>query len=227
MVPPPRELTPVSYINLAFVQFQEKRDSGEEEFQNLLSKKAREWSVRTKQLSIEFVGAIHVISQEFLLWLKSHPNALEKIAWDAFEKVVAEIFASKGFTVDLTGRLRNKSADLIAIKKDEFGIETKYLVECKKYSSENRIGLDLVNGVIGAAKRANTEHAFLVTTSSFTKDVLARKAELEDIRLHLRDGQAVQEWLQNYRSREDGSLWLATGWNESVGLGDRIRNGLV
>jgi hypothetical protein len=26
MVPPPRELTPVSYINLAFVQFQEKRD---------------------------------------------------------------------------------------------------------------------------------------------------------------------------------------------------------
>ncbi|UCF85985.1 MAG: restriction endonuclease [Desulfobacteraceae bacterium] len=76
-----------------------------------------------------------------------------------------------------------------------------------------RCSMNIINQVIGAAKRADVDHAFLVTTSFYTKDVSRRKAEFSDIRLHLRDGYEVQEWLKNYEPKSDGGLWLSNGWD--------------
>ena len=149
-----------------------------------------------------------------MLWLRAHPEVLDRIAWEAFEQIVAEILAGKGFTVDLAGRIRDKTADILAIRTDELGIETKYLIECKRYSKARRVGLDIVNGVLGAATRADVDHALLVTSSSYTRDVERLKPSLSELRLHLRDGEDVLKWLQDYRPRRDGGLWLATNWDE-------------
>ena len=176
----------------------------------------REWKPRVVCLTPRLVSSIRTVDEEYLVWLRQHPDALERIAWEAFEQIIAEIFASKGFHVDLTGRLRNRSADIIAVRADEFGVETKYLIECKKYAHTRLIGLDIVNGVIGAARRADVDHAFLVTSSFFTRDVEAQKQEFKQFRLHLRDGDDVREWLSNYRVRTENGLWLSPGWDEDI-----------
>jgi hypothetical protein len=73
--------------------------------------------------------------------------------------------------------------------------------------------LDIVNSVVGAAKRAKVDHALLVTTSHFTRDVLQLEADWSDLRLHLKDGDEVIQWLKEYKPREDGGLYLAPGWD--------------
>ena len=174
------------------------------------------WRPRVADLSPGLIASVKDIHAEYIAWLTRHPDELDNIAWEAFEKLVAEIFASRGFSVDLTGRVRNQSADLLAIRTDEFGVETKYLIECKRYSRTRRIGLDIVNAVIGAARRGNVDHAFLVTSSVFTEDVLRGANDLREVRLHLRDGDDVVQWLDDYAFRSDGGLWLARDWRTGI-----------
>lgn len=176
----------------------------------------RTWKPRIIRLTPHFVRSIKDVYQEYVAWLKKHPEVLDKIAWEAFEKLVAEIFVSRGFHVDITGRLRNRSSDIIAIRSDAFGVETRYLIECKRYERSRHIGLEIVNGVIGAARRADVDHAFLVTSSYFTRDVKTRTAEFEQLRLHLRDGDDVRQWLKDYTVRAEGGLWLSPGWDEDI-----------
>lgn len=179
----------------------------------------REWKPRIISLSPRLVVSIKNVHEEYMLWLQKHADAVDKIAWEAFEQLVAEIFASRGFDIDLTGRIRNRSSDILAVRTDEFGVETKYLIECKRYDSAQRVGLDVVNGVIGSARRADVDHAFLVTSSFFTKDVSDRRSTFEQLRLHLRDGDDVREWLGDYKPRGDWGLWLASGWDECIQTG--------
>lgn len=166
------------------------------------------WQRRLQPLTPRLIASVHDVNREYLLWLKRHPDVIDRVAWDAFEKIIAEIFASRGFRVTFSARLRNQSADLLAVRSDDLGVETKYLVEIKKYSRGNRVGMDIVNAVLGAARRADVEHAFLVTTSSFTKDVELQRSQLSNLRLHLRDGDDVRLWLRDYRPKSDGGIWL-------------------
>lgn len=130
--------------------------------------------------------------------------------------MVAEILASHGFTVNITARIPGRSADIVAFREDKLGIATKYLVECKRYKSERKIGLSIVNEVLGAAKREKADHAILVTTSSFSNYVMSREASLEDMRLHLRSGNNVRAWLRDYIPREDGGLWMSASSRVSL-----------
>lgn len=154
------------------------------------------WRKRIQFISPQFAGTVSELSREYLAWLHSHPKAIESIAWATFERLVAEIFIAKGFTVEFTARSTGRSADIIALSVDELGITTKYLVECKCYSTDNKVGLNVVNAVLGAKQRAGADHALLVTTSSFTTDVTTDEARWQDLRLHLKDGTAVQQWLR-------------------------------
>ncbi len=176
--------------------------------QSVLVKFWESWKSRVTQLKPRMVGSVKAIYKEYLHWLKYHPNAIEEISWEAFERIIAEVFASRGFDVSITARVRNASSDLIAVRRDEFGVDTRYLIEVKRYARHRKVGLDVVNAVLGAATRAGVEHAFLVTSSSFSSDVELQRSKLTDLRLHLRDGDQVKEWLADYQPQEDGGLWL-------------------
>ncbi|MBL7224682.1 MAG: restriction endonuclease [Desulfobacteraceae bacterium] len=207
------------FTSATFEEYIEKMlsdDSSSDEFYTVLDRAWKTWRPRVAQLSTQFIESVRDIHSEYLLWLKAHTNVIDQIAWEAFEKLVAEIFASRGFSVDLTGRIRNRSADIIAVRTDTFGVQTKYLIECKRYAKSRRIGLDIVNAVMGAARRSNVDHAFLVTSSYFTEDVQRQENQLRDLRLHLRDGDDVVQWLQDYTVQSTGGLWLANDWNSGI-----------
>jgi hypothetical protein len=178
----------------------------------VLEKMQLTWRERTKFINQELATAMSELTHEYLVWLHHHPNAVENIAWPAFERLVAEILSSRGFKVELTARVRNRSADIIAISTDSLGIETKYLIECKCYDDRHRIGMDIVNAVLGAKARERADHALLVTTSSFTSDVRESESGLRDLRLTLRDGDAVQEWLVELKPAYVSGAFLQPGW---------------
>jgi hypothetical protein len=171
-----------------------------------------DFTSRTSKLSPSLIKTVPIITEELVIWLKTHPADAERLHSDAFEQLTGEILTSRGFAVEFTGRIKNKSADMFAIKQKVTA--EKWLVECKRYSGEKKVDLNILNAVIGSSFRAKTDHAMLVTTSSFTRNVLQVHAELEDFRLDLCDGKRVNEWLAGYKFKENLGLWLPTGWQD-------------
>ncbi|GFO67223.1 hypothetical protein GMLC_08020 [Geomonas limicola] len=171
------------------------------------------WKNRSILHTPSLVSSVKTINQEYIAWLKKHPDQLPNISWEAFEKLIAEIFSSYGFQVDIIAKQRGMSGDIIAIKTDEVGVTRKYLIECKCYNDTRHIGIAIVNEVIGAAMRAKTDYAMLVTTSSFTKNVFDRTNEIKSVRLELREGREIKDWLLSYKQKDDGELWLPVGWD--------------
>lgn len=159
---------------------------------------------RASLLSLEIVGSLRDLSIEFVAWLSKHPSSLPALHWEAFEKIVREVLTSHGLTAVHVARQRGRSADIIAFSQN--GI--CYLVECKRYGAARKVGIDIVNAVLGAAIRNGVEHSMLVTSSTFSADVSRRSSEWRDLNLELYDGQAVAEWLSNYRPRKDMGLWI-------------------
>ena len=159
---------------------------------------------KTSRLTPEIIRSLREVSVEFLIWLSKHPSSLPALHWEAFEKIVREVLASQGLTGFHVARERGRSADIIAFTQD--GVS--YLVECKRYSEERRVGIDVVNSVLGAALRNGVERSMLVTSSAFSADVTKRTPEWRSLNLELYDGRAVAEWLSKYIPTKDMGLWI-------------------
>ena len=182
-------------------------------FYKLMAEQYDQFTARIVNLSDDLISSVKIINEEFMIWLKTHEKQSSKIHSDAFEQITGEILSSHGFEIQFTGRIKNLSADLIAIEKYENGEEVKYLIECKRYKESNKVGVAILNQVVGASYIEQTSHAMLVTTSSFTSNALRKSAKLEDFRLDLHDGQKVMEWLADYEFKDYG-LWLPEGWQD-------------
>jgi len=100
--------------------------------------------LQSAMFSSRMIGSVRRISLEYMLWLRKQPKMVEKVSWEAFERIVAEVFAAKGFAVDITRRVRNDTCDVFAVRADEFGTEARYLIECKRYQDSRRVGLSIV-----------------------------------------------------------------------------------
>ena len=82
---------------------------------------------------------------------------------EEFEKEIAEMFKTLGFTVKLTPFTRDGGKDAIMMKDGK-----KYLVECKKYSHGNMVSRPEVQKFYGAIAMENANGGYFVTTSRFS-----------------------------------------------------------
>jgi HJR/Mrr/RecB family endonuclease len=182
---------------------------------------AEGYYVRQQILDPEIIGIFKDADEDYLKFLASHPDCVDSVAWEAFERIVFEIFRSKGFEVQHIGKQWGLSADLLALHRDQTGKTRSLIVECKRFRKDRRVGLDIVNAVLGSRVRQSADAAFLVTTSSFTQTVEKEREHLQRLNLELRDGEQLYEWLsfrynngarQLGKPRDPESLWIPTGW---------------
>jgi len=152
---------------------------------------------------IEVVG---VITSELINYLKKHPKALYEIKPRQFEELIAEILASYGWQVDLTPSTRDGGYDIYAISPISGKETTSWIIECKKYAPENKVGVDLVRALYGLRMDLQIANAMLATTSYFSRDARAYKASRYDLKLH--DYEGVLEWINQYRPNPNGILYI-------------------
>lgn len=153
---------------------------------------------------IEVVG---VITSELIKYLKKHPKALYEIKPRQFEELIAEILASYGWRVELTPSTKDGGYDIYAITKNiEPGVETSWIIECKKYAPENKVGVDIVRALYGIKSNLKIANALLATTSYFTKGAKAFKASRYDV--ELKDYYNILEWINQYRPNPNGKLYI-------------------
>jgi len=164
--------------------------------ENLLEKYDQ---VKKAECKDRVASEIITTSQDILHYITEDPDLLFDISPHSFEDVVAEILGGLGFEIAKTPRTRDGGIDIRIARKDEVG-NLLYLVECKRFSPNNKVSVSIVRQLYGVVQLENATGGMLVTTSSFTKDALIfqRKA---CHRLSLIDYFGIREWLKFIEER--------------------------
>ncbi len=130
--------------------------------------------------------------------MAKHPNELRKASPRVFEEIMKEVFLSQGYDVELTAQTRDGGVDLICVRKEWPGYDFRVIIECKRYHENLKVGVEAVRSLSFLIEKFKADRAFLVTTSSFSKDAIMEANHPSLWRVNLKDFDAIQEWFQDY-----------------------------
>lgn len=130
--------------------------------------------------------------------LQRRPEHLFSVDPQRFEELIAELLDRDGMEVQLTPRSSDGGKDIIARMDTPLG-KHLYYVECKRYSRENPVGVQLVRQLYGVVSAAGATAGLLVTTSNFTKNAVAftQSTNVQN-RLSLKDYGSIVDWLNKH-----------------------------
>lgn len=155
-----------------------------------LEYKAPEDSLESPIIQLDFSK----ISEELTTYILSNPRAMHNISPRKFEELVAYIMEKHGYEVTLTQQSKDGGVDIFALKNEGFG-NILTIVDCKKYSETNPVGIAAVRGMIGTLQIENASHGMIATTSRFTRDANILSQEYK-YQLSLKDHADILQWIQ-------------------------------
>lgn len=140
------------------------------------------------------ISTIHIVNKEFLKRLSERPSLLYELSPRQFEELVAELLERRGYDVTLTPASRDGGVDIYAAEKKDLG-QFLYLVQCKKFRPERRVGVGIIRELLGTLELKRATAGILVTTSFFTKDAYELQQTLR-FRIGLQDYFGIQKWVK-------------------------------
>lgn len=159
-----------------------------------------------KEVPQQLIDVVQLINNELILYLQKHPAAIFEIKPRQFEELVAELLSHFGWEVNLTPSTKDGGYDIFAISKDISGVQTSWIIECKKYKPELKVGVDIARALYAVKGEHRVANAMLATTSHFTAGVHAFKSSRYDF--ELRDYEAILSWINEYRPRPESKIYL-------------------
>lgn len=148
----------------------------------------------------EFELAVESVSS-IILEIKSKPEIIRDITPRQFEEIIAELFRSRGYKVELTQRTRDGGKDIIAISTDRLGIKLKYFIECKHFAETNKVGIGIVRALQGVKNTKDGPNKIIIaTTSSFTTTAIkfANNEATSKWDIDLVDYHKIIAWVNDY-----------------------------
>lgn len=141
-------------------------------------------------IRVDFESISHQLTEHLI----ANPSAIHQLSPRKFEELVAYLMEKQGYEVTLTKQSRDGGVDIFALKRDGFG-SFLTIVDCKKYSENNPIGIDLVRTMYGTLNIEKASHGVIATTSRFTKDA---KVMAEDYKyqISLKDHADIMQWIK-------------------------------
>jgi len=141
------------------------------------------------------ISDITTVSDEFLRKLHDNPELLYELTPRGFEELVAELLSRLKYEVTLTPASRDGGKDICAAKKDHLGTFL-YIVECKKYAPNNRVGVGLIRQLYGVVQAEQATAGVLATTSFFSRDAKEFQETIAS-QISLKDYLGIQDWLES------------------------------
>lgn len=139
-----------------------------------------------------------VVSDRLLRAVVEAPELLLELHWREFEELVAGLLHRDGFDVELTPPSGDRGADIYARRREPLG-PVLYVVECKRFARERRVGPELVRGLYGVVERERATRGILATTSIFTPGARLEASGDLAYRLTLRDAADMRDWIRAAR----------------------------
>lgn len=125
--------------------------------------------------------------------LRSDPTLLRDISSRKFEEIIAELLDMQGYDVDLTPPSQDGGFDIYAARKDGLG-QFLFLVECKRYTPPNKVGVAIVRSLHGVVQQKQANAGIIVTSSFFTRGAQEFQQSIP-YQMKLQDYIALQQWL--------------------------------
>lgn len=140
------------------------------------------------------ISDVEIVSDDFLRKLRMNPRLLYELTPRGFEQLVADLLSKLDYKVTLTPASKDGGKDIYAAKKDHLGTFL-YIVECKKYAPDRRVGVGLVRELHGVVNAEQATAGILATTSFFTKGAQEFQQKIP-FQMSLMDYVGVQSWLE-------------------------------
>ena len=145
-------------------------------------------------------GAIVTASEErwsdLIAYFSSHPEKMYELDSRKFEELIAEFLIREDMDVELTQPSKDGGRDILAVATTSLG-KHLYLVECKRYSSENKVGVSIVRSLYGVVEAERATRGIIVTTSDFTRGAIEFGRTVEN-RLELKNYDSLTKWLRKH-----------------------------
>jgi hypothetical protein len=137
-----------------------------------------------------------------------NPEALLKLSKTDFEALVAELFARRGFEVDLFRPSKDDGIDFLAVRNEDtsepiiLAVQTKHPDVKARGRKRNVLPVSTVREIYGVAKAWNLHGAIAVTSSTYSPDA-KRFAEMRPDEIQVIDASNILEWAKRYRWNRD------------------------
>jgi hypothetical protein len=112
--------------------------------------------------------------------------------WRDFEILLFRIFQNQGFQAVLGPGRADGGVDIRLLQRAPLG-DILTLVQAKHYAPRNKVGLEPVQALFGAAQADGAQHGIVVTTSEYLPGARAFAAR-HNVQLDLRTSRDVAEW---------------------------------
>lgn len=157
--------------------------------------KAKEVYRDTSPLDTKLI-VVQDINARLLQELARRPQLVHDLDPRKFEELVAKLLEDQGCDVTLTKRTRDGGYDLLGRMKVG-PANLIFLAECKKYSPQNKVGVEVVRGLYGVTEIQKANLGLIITTSTFTKDAHEEKLRIGP-RIDLKEYSDLCSWLSAY-----------------------------
>lgn len=132
-------------------------------------------------------------NKKLLNKLRTDPQEMWNIPSRRFEEIVAEMLTEQGYEIELTPSTKDGGFDLYAARKEGLG-SFLYLVECKRYTPPNKVGVSVVRALHGVVHQKQANGGVVVTSSFFTKGAKEFQRSIP-YQIQLNDYMALQKWI--------------------------------
>lgn len=143
------------------------------------------------------------IDPKLIKELLANPQELSRVPDRFFEKLVADLLAADGWSVDLVVRTNAHGPDIVACSTQLIkNTPLRLIVECKRYREDRPVGIrEIRNLVYWVEQEYQATLGLLATSSYFTKDAISLVGERHTWRLSLRDSTDIINWLKCTQER--------------------------
>lgn len=120
---------------------------------------------------------------------------LSDLHWRDFEKLIAELLETHGWTVKLMQGTKDGGIDVLSERTDQVLGPIKAVWQAKKYRADHKVQLSHLRELSAVVDRSRFTKGIIVTTSSLTRGALDWIAR-DEYRLDAKDGRYVEWWVK-------------------------------
>jgi len=136
------------------------------------------------------------INEKLMIEIEKNPQKMLSLTPRQFEEFVAELFVREGYNVELTPERKDGGCDILAVMDTQVGTDL-YMVECKRYSQSNPVGVEYVRSLYGVVEKERATRGIIAATSYFTKGAKEFSRELK-WRIGLKNYDDLFNWIKKH-----------------------------
>jgi len=162
---------------------------------------------RQREVDVHLQKVDEFCAESLIELIASDTTQIASLTKTEFEEICAEMFARKGFKVDLFRASKDGGIDFLAVH-DTSSDPIVYAVQCKHPDKKTdgrkpkTMGLPVVQQIYGAAKAFDLQGGIAITSTTYSPTA-KRFADLKPTEIQVHDGSDVISWITKFRWNED------------------------